>query len=378
MNICYVAHASNLTGANRSLLEILSLSDSIGVRPIVIIPSKGIIEEELKKMNIDYFIINYKSMMNSGKLKNFIKKFINKIAVKRIEKILKDKEIDVLHQNSIIIDVGLIAAQNLGITNVCHIREFGAEDHKLEFINERASLERIKRADCSIAISKAIENKFKKMIPDAKISLIYNGVDKNKYTIENKKNFENKIIRILLAGRICEGKGQFEAVKAINTLVRNGIENIKLFIVGDGIKGEQYYNDIINFVKQNNLNKFIEFKPFQKDLTNIRKNTDIALICSKNEAFGRVTIETMLSNQLVIGANTGGTIEIVNNLVNGILYKQGDYEDLAEKIKFATENKEKCSEIIEYAYKYAVNNFLINRTVEEISTLYRNYNCKFN
>ena len=53
------------------------------------------------------------------------------------------------------------------------------------------------------------------------------------------------------------------------------------------------------------LNNNINMLGQVRNLPEIRKNNDIELVCSKSEAFGRVTIEAMMSMMPVIGANTG-------------------------------------------------------------------------
>ena len=69
--------------------------------------------------------------------------------------------------------------------------------------------------------------------------------------------------------------------------------------------------------------KFKGIVPFQSDLYELRKHADIALMCSRGEALGRVTVEAMLSENLVIGADSAGTKEIIQNKVTGYLYKTG-------------------------------------------------------
>ena len=48
--------------------------------------------------------------------------------------------------------------------------------------------------------------------------------------------------------------------------------------------------------------------------------SDIFIMNSKAEGFGRVTVEAMLAGCLVLGRRTGGTLEIIDNAKNGILY----------------------------------------------------------
>ena len=61
---------------------------------------------------------------------------------------------------------------------------------------------------------------------------------------------------------------------------------------------------------------------------------DILLMCSRSEAFGRVTVEAFLSNVNVIGASSGGTSEIMLDMKHGMTYEHGNHAQLASKILF--------------------------------------------
>lgn len=372
MNICYVAHESNLTGANQSLLDILSCTKEYGIKPFVIIPREGPIEQELIKNNIDYQVVMYRHDIKSSYIRNLFKIIMNKIAVYKIKRLIKNKEIDILHNNSFLTSVGMIAAYKSKIPYVCHIRDFGKEDHNMEFINEDMLFNYAIKSNKVIAISKAVYNKFTKKIPEGNIRIIYNGVNLLKYKFAERNILNGKVIKLLLAGRICEGKGQLEAVKAIEYLVNKGKTDIELYIVGDGVKGELYQDNLIEYIKNRKLEKYIKIMPFMNDLSKMRKMCDIGLVCSVNEAFGRVTIESMLASQLVIGANTGGTLELIDNNKYGLLYNQGDYKDLANKIKYAIDNKEEMNLLTKKSYYYASQKFSILRTMDEINQLYLN------
>ena len=49
-------------------------------------------------------------------------------------------------------------------------------------------------------------------------------------------------------------------------------------------------------------------------------DADVALMCSSSEAFGRTTVEAMKLGRPVIGADAGGTAELVRDGWNGLLY----------------------------------------------------------
>ena len=52
MKVCYVTHLPNLTGANQSLLDILSKWEHQKVEAMVLLGKHGQLEEELKQLGI--------------------------------------------------------------------------------------------------------------------------------------------------------------------------------------------------------------------------------------------------------------------------------------------------------------------------------------
>lgn len=65
----------------------------------------------------------------------------------------------------------------------------------------------------------------------------------------------------------------------------------------------------------------------------IRKNVDIEIVSSKQEAFGKITVEAMMGQIPVIGSNSGGTKELIKHNQNGLLFESGNADDLAKKIE---------------------------------------------
>lgn len=80
----------------------------------------------------------------------------------------------------------------------------------------------------------------------------------------------------------------------------------KLQIVG-GKCGEGYVQEIGRTIEEAGFQDSVVFIDHQSDLSDIWANTDVGLVCSANEVFGRVTIEYMAHSMQVIGANAGGT-----------------------------------------------------------------------
>ena len=97
---------------------------------------------------------------------------------------------------------------------------------------------------------------------------------------------------------------------------------------------------------------------------------DVEIVCSKREAFGRVTVEAMLAGLPVVGSNTGGTPELIVDGETGIIFKCDDYKDLADKILLIYKNPELAYMISTNAKKVAKDKFMILRCVKELVNLY--------
>src|SRR5699024_10686887 len=117
------------------------------------------------------------------------------------------------------------------------------------------------------------------------------------------------------------------------------------------------------------LENYISFEGYRDDRQNVWSETDIALVTSSAEAFGRVTVEAMMAGALVIGADTMGTKEILNNRY-GLLYKQGNPKSLAESIIFSFQNINKIKRIADNGRNYAYNNFNSKTNADNIYKVY--------
>lgn len=378
MKVCFFAHNSETykNGATLSLINIVEELNRRGIEVVIIIPNKNakypIEGKGIKIIKVPSFSMRTKlddhSLLN--KFKEIIKIIYNRFSINRILKILKEEKPDIIHINGIDSEVGAMAATKLGIPYVWHIRQLLEEDFGMRLHNEKQIIKLLKKSDLNIAISKTVKEKFDNILNE-NLSLIYNGIPLESYKIKNKASFLiGEKINILLPGRIVAEKGQLDAVKAIEHLVSLGMNNIYLILVGNK-QNIKYVNMIEEYIVKNNLEDYIKMIDYVDDLKKLRKQCDIGLICSKKEAFGRVTIETMASEMLVIGANTGGTVEIIENNTNGLLYQEGDYLSLANKIKYAINNRDKMQVIIKNGYYDAVNNYSISSVVDKIIDLYQ-------
>lgn len=379
MKVCFFSHGSgtNQDGATLSMLNIMKELANRG-HQVIGIMAKDVNLEHLKNIkNIKfYFIPSYDMRLELNRiglkveLKYFVKNKLNWLIMQKTKRILKSENIDIIHINGLNNGIGALVAKHLKIPYVWHIRQLMQEDLNQRLYNKKQVWPLVKGACEIIAISGAVKEKFEKEFK-RDIIVVYNGVPLEEYVIDNHMIFDDKVVRILLPGRVVEGKGQIDAVKAIQKIVEGNIKNIKLIIVGHC--QDEYAEKVKMYVKENELSPYIEFQEHNPDLRKLRGSCDIGLTCSKKEAFGRVTVENQMGGLLVIGANTGGTPELIQHMETGLLYQEGDYQSLAEQIKYAIENKESVRKIACEGYRIAKENYSIKRVVDQILEIYKVY-----
>ncbi len=85
-----------------------------------------------------------------------------------------------------------------------------------------------------------------------------------------------------------------------------------------------------------------------------------------SKAFGRVSVEGMLCGKPIIGAQSGATPELVKESFNGSLYEPGDYQDLAEKIRYLIDHPQGARAMSINGFKWASKEFTIEKCASQV------------
>lgn len=380
MKVLYVATYAGTAGASHSLITMVKILRDMGTEPLVLIPGHGPIEELLKENNIPYKVIKLynwvieinKENLLKEQIKWKIKKIINTFQEIRIASIIRKEKIELVHINAVTAGWGFYAAKFNKIPVVWHIREFLEEDLGKQFQERKKVIKCLEKSDSIIAISDSVKNKYNKIVKNENLVRIYNGIDINHYNSIENTIFDKDVTILTLTGRIVEGKGHLEAIYALKQIIDEGIIQLKLRFVGSE-GNEDYIKQVNNIIDTLGIRDSTDFVGYRKDMNNVWGETDIALVCSKAEAFGRVTVEAMLGGALVIGANTKGTAELIGTK-NGLLYEQGNYQSLAEKIKYAVENKGEMTDIALRGQRYAKENFTADINAQNVHKVHSKLN----
>lgn len=380
MNILFISHENKLNGANKSMLNLIDALSKEHRFYVWCRGEDGPLIDELKSRNIcytteyyyawcTYFIKQPRNILHLlwRKSKWYLKEqFYNKRVVKAIIPFLKEHEIDLIHLNSSIINIGIELKKQSDIPVLWHFREFGKEDFGWEMLTTKRYFYKYIRnnADKVVAVSKAVANKYRNYLKTKQLTVVYNGVDKKNINPKPTYNKDSKKKLIVLqTGVLCKQKGQQIAIEAMRILREDGIDNIELLLAGSG-------NLPVNFSSSYLKSIGVILLGQVENMVKLREKVDIELVCSRAEAFGRVTIEAMMSGIPVIGSKSGGTPELIENQKTGLLFSSGNALELANQIRYVYFNRNEIERMGKNAFQYAKDYFLIDRCAAEINKLY--------
>jgi len=200
-----------------------------------------------------------------------------------------------------------------------------------------------------IAISSTTKEKLKKYrIPEAKITVIPCGIDKNEFSPGKTK--EN--ITIINVGRLVPYKKTADLIWAFAALRKHGIK-AKLSIVGQGPEK----NNLINLIKMLKLTREVTINGNlpRKDLVKKIKESYIFTMPSEIEGFGISTIEAAAAGVPYVVSDIPVFREVTKNGTGGLLFKTGNILDLTNQLKKLITSKKLYNQKSKEALKLAEN-----------------------
>lgn len=375
MKVLFIAHSAELSGgANRSLLSVMKgLRDNWGAIPSVLVPAAdGELQEACNEEQIPVFVGRYhtcctvfrrevKDILRCCKL--IAAPMVDWFCAKKLNKELPN-DFELIYTNERMVVVGAYLAAMRNIPHVWHVRSFAQENATYYPPFYYRLMDR--GAQRIVLISEALRNTFLDRIDSRKLCMVHNGVELGQYSVDEKIPHEK--CRLLLTGRIVPPKGQLEAIQALEILNKRKPDSFELYLAGSipQYDAGNYGLQLQNYIATANLEKYVHFLGDVQDISGLRREMDIELVCSWCETFGRVTVEAMFAKIPVIGSNAGGTPEIIVDKQTGLLYTPHNAKHLAEMILWCTEHPTEVSEMADKGYQRAKDHFTIEAAVQKI------------
>ena len=231
-----------------------------------------------------------------------------------------------------------------------------------------------KHSDVLIGVSENIKNEYEKR-SRKKVVLLPNLIPqkpiiKTKQQLKNKYKLNNKTVFLYL--------GSIKKIKGTDTLIEAFIQlgikyikrnNLRLIIIGSGPLKITLSEKINSY----GFEKHIKFVGFVNE--NIKyeylRLSDVFVIPSQFEAQSLSLLDAMACGCAIIGSNTNGINNIINDRVNGLLFTLGDIKDLTNKIKILVENKALLKELSKMSQEYHKKYYNYDQWLDKMINVYK-------
>lgn len=143
-------------------------------------------------------------------------------------------------------------------------------------------------------------------------------------------------LNLLCVARLIKRKGQHHLIQAVKQLTEQGVE-VTLDLVGDG-DAEQEYIELVNSLQIEDKVNFLGYIP-RSEMPEVYAHAHVFVLPSFNEGMSVATLEAMAAGLPVVVSKTPGTLELIDEGVNGFTFRWDDIENLVSFIRQLGENR---------------------------------------
>jgi glycosyltransferase involved in cell wall biosynthesis len=198
-----------------------------------------------------------------------------------------------------------------------------------------------------LAISRYTESALKDKVPGAKIFVVNNGVNIERFPLM-QRDYRSRII--LGVGAIKIRKGYHVVIEAMAEIV--GQFPDAQYLIAGGSMDAAYKKQLEDLIEKYNLKNNVKLlgRVTDQNLMELYKSASIFALTPLNfnehfEGFGLVYLEAGATGLPVIGSLNCGAEDAIIDGLSGFLVAQNNPQELAKKIKLLLSNPELCREL---------------------------------
>lgn len=378
--ILFIHHANDMYGADIGLLHSVNSLDRSKYYPIVILPSDmptGMLSSELERLGLEYHFAplgilrrKYLTLLSIFPLLLELWK-----GIAYVRSTARKRNAALVYINTLVAVSGGIGGRLAGVPVLWHVREIVSMPRSVRWVLYKilgACADRI------VCISRAVRDSLLKEAPNlaSKSGVIYNAVSATtgngavKHVgLREELDVPQSAQLVGMVGRISHWKGQEILAEAASMVLLNHPE-LHFVAVGSYFADQsQYLKELESKIRSLGLDKRFHLADYRSNVTDVYRALDIFVLPSrKPEPFGRVTVEAMMQGRAVIATNHGGTCELIQDGVTGILVPPSDPKSLADAINLLLSNPALRERMGRAAAADAEQKFCLSRYQQEMNS----------
>jgi glycosyltransferase involved in cell wall biosynthesis len=368
-------------GADIGLLHSVKSLDRQKYHPIVILPSDmptGMLSPELDRLGIEYHFAH----LGILRRKYLSARAVIPLAIDLlrgaayVRSIARSRRVALVYTNTFVTVSGAIGGKLASVPVLWHIREILSMPRPVRWLLYKM-LSRC--ADRIVCISKAVRDSVLKEAPNLarKSVVVYNAVSVaanndgvQEVGLREELAVPKEALLVGMVGRITHWKGQ-EILAEAAAVVLQRRPDVHFVAVGSYFADESHYlQKLISLINRLGLDGRFHLVNYRSNITDVYRTLDIFVLPStKPEPFGRVTVEAMTQGRAVIATNHGGTVELIEDGVTGMLVPPSDPKSLAAAIELLLADRLLRENMGQAAAIYAQENFGLPRHGEQMRSV---------
>jgi phosphatidylinositol alpha-1,6-mannosyltransferase len=165
--------------------------------------------------------------------------------------------------------------------------------------------------------------------PTVDCLMIANGVDLSGFT-PAQPSVDGGPLQFLCVGRLIERKGQHHLIEAVKRLTEEGID-VQLDLVGTGDAQAANEAQVAKLGLTTRV-RFLGYVP-REEIARRYAAAHVFVLPSYNEGMSVALLEAMAAGLAVVVTPTGGTPELVEPGVNGLIFNWADVAELTANLR---------------------------------------------
>ena len=342
--ILFLITTLNGGGAEKILVDTIKLLDKnkydISVMTVL---NRGIYINEVKD------ICNYKYMFEDINSSEFIKRiyfsiilrFCKLIPSKLLYKLfIKDSyDIEIAYLEGV--PTKIISGSKQSSTKYAWVHSdlIKLPNSTREFINLNQEKKAYYKFDKVICVSSRIKDSMEKKYNIKEKSQVQLNVLDEEMVIEKSNqiiddDFDDSKFNIVSIGRLSAPKNYLMLLNVCNKL-KTEFSNFKLTILGEGLQRPM----LEKYIKENNLENFVELKGFIKNPYPYLKQADLFVCSSIAEGFSTVVSESVVLGVPVLTTDCAGMVDILGDSEYGMIVDNNEDDLYNGLVKMCTDKK---------------------------------------
>ena len=175
-------------------------------------------------------------------------------------------------------------------------------------------------------------------IAPEKIRLCYNGIDINKFHLEESTDLMDHSTdeKNLVIGCVCLLRPEKDLSTLVKAFARvlTDRPGLRLLLVGSGPEREK----LADLSKELGIDSLVTFQPTVQDVGAVLRSIDIFVLPSRSEALSNSLMEAMACGCAAIASRVGGNSELITPGETGLLFEQGNVNDLTVQLATLADN----------------------------------------